>query len=123
MSQAFSGINTPTFSTPVISSYLPAYEDGTDRVFQNVGIYNSDARELPRKNHTTFRTRQKFEIKNVYHGLNINKIARYLAGLQKKTYSEISIIRKKKFEKIAAIMEGSSFVISITGTNRANTGS
>ena len=27
----------------------PAYEDGTDRVFRNVGIYNSDAGELPQK--------------------------------------------------------------------------
>ena len=25
--------------------HLPAYEDGTDRVFRNVGIYNSDAGE------------------------------------------------------------------------------
>jgi len=44
-------------------SYLSAYEDGTDRVFRNVGIYNSDVMELPRRKHTTFRTRQKFEIK------------------------------------------------------------
>jgi hypothetical protein len=29
------------------------YEDGTDRVFRNVGIQNSDARELPRTKHTT----------------------------------------------------------------------
>ena len=46
-------------------SYLPAYEDGTDRVFPNVGIQNSDARELPRRKHTTFRTWHKFEIKNI----------------------------------------------------------
>jgi len=44
-----------------ISSYLPAYEDGT--VFRNVGIKNSDAGELPRRKHTTtFRSRPKFEI-------------------------------------------------------------
>jgi hypothetical protein len=47
------------------SSYLPAYEDGTDRVFRNIGIRNSDARELPRGKHTAFRTRRKFEIKNL----------------------------------------------------------
>ena len=41
-----------------------AYEDGTDRVFRNVGIKNSNARELPRRKHTTFRTQRKFEIKN-----------------------------------------------------------
>jgi len=28
-----------------------AYEDGTDRVFRNVGIYNSDAGELPKRKH------------------------------------------------------------------------
>ena len=33
-------------------------------VFQNVGIYNSDNRELPRRKHTTFRTRRRFKIKN-----------------------------------------------------------
>jgi hypothetical protein len=32
-------------------------------VFRNVGIQNSDAGELPRRKHTTYRTRQKFEIK------------------------------------------------------------
>jgi len=35
-------------------SYLPAYEDGTDRVFRNVDIQNSDAGELPRRKHTTW---------------------------------------------------------------------
>ena len=29
----------------------PAYEDGTDKVFRNVGIYNSDAGELPKRKH------------------------------------------------------------------------
>jgi hypothetical protein len=29
----------PTFRNTVLSSYLSAYEDGTDRVFRNVGIY------------------------------------------------------------------------------------
>ena len=29
----------------------PGYEDGTDRVFRNVGIYNSDAGELPKRKH------------------------------------------------------------------------
>jgi hypothetical protein len=41
------------FSNLVII-YLLAYEDGTDRVFRNVGIYNSDAGELPRRKHTTY---------------------------------------------------------------------
>jgi len=34
------------------SSPLPANEDGTDRVFRNIGIENSDAGELPRRKHT-----------------------------------------------------------------------
>ena len=34
------------------SHFIPsAYEDGTDRVFRNVGIYNSDAGELPKRKH------------------------------------------------------------------------
>jgi hypothetical protein len=49
----FSCINTPTIPNPSYSSYLPAYEDGRDRVFRNVGIQNSDAGELPRRKHTT----------------------------------------------------------------------
>jgi hypothetical protein len=31
---------------------LLAYEDGTDKLFRNVGIKNSDAGELPRRKHT-----------------------------------------------------------------------
>jgi hypothetical protein len=46
----FSCINTSTILKPsYYSSYLPAYEDGTDSVFRKVGIQNSDAGELPRK--------------------------------------------------------------------------
>ena len=43
----------------------PAYEDGTDRVFRNVGIQESDAGEIPKRIHTGFKTRRKFEIKIV----------------------------------------------------------
>jgi len=32
------GIDTPTFLKPSNISHLPAYEDGTDRVFRNVSI-------------------------------------------------------------------------------------
>ena len=35
------------------SSYLPAYKEGTDRVFRNVGIQNPYTGELPRIKHTT----------------------------------------------------------------------
>ena len=40
------------FSNLVIL-HLPTYEDGTDRVFRNVGISNLDAWDLPRRKHTT----------------------------------------------------------------------
>jgi hypothetical protein len=35
------------------TSYLPAYENGTDIVFRNVSIQNSDAGKLPRRKFTT----------------------------------------------------------------------
>jgi hypothetical protein len=34
-------------------SHLPAYEDGIDSVFRNVGIQTPDARVLPKRKHTT----------------------------------------------------------------------
>jgi hypothetical protein len=64
------------------SSYLPAYEDGTDRVFQNVGIQNSDAGELLRRKHTTFRAWQKFEIKNKAICFPSDAIVKYIAKTQ-----------------------------------------
>jgi hypothetical protein len=33
------------------TSQLLAYEDGTDRVFRNVGILTTDAGEYPRRKH------------------------------------------------------------------------
>ena len=47
----------------VLHTSHPAYEDGTDRVFRNVGIQQSDAGETPKRIHTRFKTRRKFEIK------------------------------------------------------------
>ena len=38
---------------PCHSSYLFAYEDGTDRVFRKIGIHNSDTGELARRKHAT----------------------------------------------------------------------
>jgi len=43
LAQTFSRINTPTFLKPSQSSYLTAYEDGTDSV--------------PKRRHITFRRR------------------------------------------------------------------
>ena len=64
-SQTFSRIIPRHFSNLIHSSHLPAYEDGTDTVFRNVGIYNSEAGELPRRKHKTFGTERKFEIKSI----------------------------------------------------------
>jgi hypothetical protein len=48
--------------------YVPTYttyENGANRVFRNVGTKTSDARESPKRQNTTFRTRRNFEIKNL----------------------------------------------------------
>ena len=37
-----------------LSVLSSAFEDGTDRVFRNVGIYKSDAWESPKRKQTTF---------------------------------------------------------------------
>jgi len=52
--------NTP--SVPSSQAGSCTYEDGTDRVFRNVGILTSDAGELRRRKHKIFRKRRKFEI-------------------------------------------------------------
>ena len=46
----------PTFrnTLSVPSSKAGAFEDGTDRVFRNVGIYKSDAGESPKRKQTRF---------------------------------------------------------------------
>ena len=36
----------------ILHPSYPAYEDGTDRVFRNVGIQQSDAGEIPKRIHT-----------------------------------------------------------------------
>jgi protein-arginine kinase activator protein McsA len=43
-----------------------AYEDGTDTVFRNVGIQQSDAGEIPKRIHTRFKTRRNFELKKEF---------------------------------------------------------
>ena len=50
----------PTFRNTL--SVPSSYEDGTDRVFRNVSIQQSDAGEIPKRIHTRFKTRRKFEI-------------------------------------------------------------
>jgi hypothetical protein len=47
-----------------LNTLHPALEAGTDRGFRNVGKQQSDAGETPKRIHTRFQTRRKFEIKN-----------------------------------------------------------
>jgi hypothetical protein len=69
-----SDCDLPTFRNPlsvpssragcrVLSTLHPAFEDGTDIGFRNVGKSQSDTGEIPKRIHTIFNTRQKFEIK------------------------------------------------------------
>jgi len=43
----------------------PAFEDGTDTGFRNVGQLQFDAGEIPRRKYTIFKSRRKSEIKNM----------------------------------------------------------
>jgi hypothetical protein len=52
------------FLTP--HSLLPAFEDGTDTWFRNVGILHIDAGEIPKRTYTIFKSRRKLEIYNIY---------------------------------------------------------
>jgi hypothetical protein len=69
----------------------PAFEDGIDRGFRNVGKPQSDAGDTPKRVHTIFETGRKFEIKETFPVLSIffssdlDKIL-YLR-LKKKQYS------------------------------------
>ena len=73
----------PTFRNTLSVPF--SYEDGTYRVFRNVGMYNSDAGELPKRKHSIFRTRRKFEIKNITVYLSVDitflsiMVAQYLS--------------------------------------------
>jgi hypothetical protein len=56
-------------SPSTLHTLHPAFEDGTDRGFRNVGKSQSEAGEIPKRTHTIFKTRRKFEIKNFYHAI------------------------------------------------------
>ena len=47
----------------ILHTLHPALEDRTDRGFRDVGKPQSDAGEIPKRIHTVFKTRRKFEIK------------------------------------------------------------
>ena len=57
---------------------ISAYEDGTDSVFRKVGIQNSDVGELPKRIHTTIRTRRKFEINKFIFILNFDGVDKFI---------------------------------------------
>jgi len=40
----------------------PAFEDGTDKGFRNVGQLQFDSGEIPKRTYTIFKLRRKFEI-------------------------------------------------------------
>ena len=54
-SQTFSCINTPTVLSSSHTSYHLPMKMEQIRVFRNVGIYNSDAGELPKRKHNIFK--------------------------------------------------------------------
>ena len=65
-----SNCSWPTFRNPVsVPSHTlhPAFEDGTDTGFRNVGQIQFDAGEIPKRTYTIFKSRRKFEIKNTYN--------------------------------------------------------
>jgi hypothetical protein len=77
------------------SGYYPSINMEQTECFKT-SAYNSDAGELPRKKHTTFRTRRKFEIKKiVVNSLNpeLNPICHLLALLGAHPVFHISSIR------------------------------
>ena len=55
-------VGIPQLFSNLVIIYLLAYEDGTDRVFRNVGILNSDVGELPIRKHTT----RKYSVGRAY---------------------------------------------------------
>ena len=75
---AASDCGLPTFRNPLSVPYSkaphPAFEDGTDRGFRNVGKPQSDAGEILKRTYTTFRTRRKLEIKNENYVLKITRV-------------------------------------------------
>jgi hypothetical protein len=63
LATSWQGINIRLSSHHPLSTQHPAFEDGTDRGFRNVGKSQSDTEEIPKRTHTIFKTRRKFEIK------------------------------------------------------------
>ena len=65
----------------------PAYEDGRDRVFRNVGIYNSDAGELPKRKH------------NILISTHVSTCFNFPKTTKKSLYSEPVSLKGTKFRR------------------------
>ena len=66
----FADVSEPSISSifkgwMLLHTLHPVLEDGTDRGFRNVGKLQSDAGEIHKRIHTRFKTRRKFEIKDI----------------------------------------------------------
>ena len=59
------------YSVERVYTVHPAFEDGTDTGFRNVGQLQFDAGETPRRKYTIFKSRRKSEIKNIFMYFNI----------------------------------------------------
>ena len=88
--------------------YTPTCLWRWNRVLWNVGIQTSDAGELPRRKHTIFRARRKFEIRIVRLLRGISLVKEHLqcllfwdVGCNDK-WSGSSLHRQQKFRKVAA---------------------
>jgi len=72
------------------------------RLFEKLRMKkNSDARELPRRKHTTFRTQQKFEIKNnsPLWGGNCNTHSTIRKTPNEEKFRRWGITQKKAYNK------------------------
>ena len=94
----------------VLHTSYPAYEGGTDGVFRNVGIQQSDAGEMPKRIHTRFKTRRKFEIKKKKNNLCRAHLPVSLSVTQYQPLNRLSDFREiwymsslQKFETTAEI--------------------
>jgi len=73
----------------ILHTLHPAFEDGTDRGFRNVGKPQSDAGEIPKRIHKIFKTRRKFEIKNTLHYITLHYITLHYITLHYSVYNPL----------------------------------
>jgi len=83
---------------------LPAFEDGTDTRFRNVGILHIDAAEIPKRTYTIFKSRRKLEIYNLNNLNNLNDPSRpqcvnWIAKKKKKRFLKQSVQDGQNYPK------------------------